>query len=114
MKTASRYTLQSLIGVSNQTTVSRYFSCMDIVRHLQSLGAKPARELIDEAEEYESFEPGQWDSVWIDEMQGDMDGFSAEMQPFYEGHWDLLYELRPDSGPAVFPEPGFAVSALSQ
>ena len=85
---------------------------MDIVRHLHSLGAKPAKELIGEAEEYDTFEPMQWDSVWIDEMQGDMDGFSAEMQPFYEGHWDLLYELRPSSGHAVFPEPGFAVNAL--
>lgn len=96
------------------SVVRRYFACMDIIRQLHSLGARPGKDFVEEPEEYDTFDPKQWDLEWIDAMEEDMNGFSAELQPFYDGHWDLLYELRPYTGSAVYPESGFAIRALSK
>jgi hypothetical protein len=85
---------------------------MHVVKTLQSVGALPAKNLIPEPEEYDTFDPAQWDAEWVEAMRGEVDGFLAEMQPFYEKHWKLLYALRPGTGPARYPEPGFALRAL--
>jgi hypothetical protein len=83
-----------------------------VVKTLQSVGALPAKVLTSEPEEYATFEPAQWDTEFVKEFDGEVDEFLAEMQPFYENHWKLLYALRPGSGPCQYPEQGFSLRAL--
>lgn len=77
-------------------TVSEYFGCIDIIRTLQNNGALQAKSICEDPGVYGAFGPREWDQSFFDVFKDEVDRCFTEAQPFWNGHWDLLYALRHD------------------
>ena len=75
-------------------TVEKYFGRMEIVKALKEAGAVQARQICEDPGEYDSLGPREWDEISQQEDGNDIDPGFAKGQPFWTGHWDLLYEIR--------------------
>ena len=73
--------------------MSQYFDCVDIIRDLIKAGAKPASAIIGLPNMgYWSLSPPAWDAEWLELCEDEIQDFNAAKQPFWDGHWSLLYE----------------------
>jgi hypothetical protein len=76
--------------------VTEYFGCVDIIRALKEAGAVQARALCRNPGEYSGYGPREWDQSFVEEFVDEVDRSFTEAQPFWHGHWDLLYDLMDD------------------
>jgi hypothetical protein len=73
--------------------VTRYFDCMDVLRDLINAGAKPASAITGKRNtSYTFVSPMRFDKEVMKDVVEYSDSVVSK-QPFWEGHWDLLYKL---------------------